>query len=112
MSLDLIKLKQEIALLILDKLENVEITPERAAQIAKFVLKNFPENLTDEQVRVIIPKLGDQFHELVGVVHKHLSMYEEGNKDKKIKVVNTLIKQALLDQVQNMLKQHFTEKNI
>lgn len=66
----LFKLEQDIAKLLLDKLEHFEISFERASQIAKFILSHLPENLTDDQVRKILPSLDDEFVELVGIVHK------------------------------------------
>ena len=44
----------------------MEITPERASQISQFVLSFLPENLTEEQIQSLIPKLDDHFFELSG----------------------------------------------
>ena len=57
----LFQLEQDIANLLLDKLEDFELSFERASKIAKFVLSHLPENLTDAQVMEILPSLDDEF---------------------------------------------------
>jgi len=81
----LFQVEQEIAKLLLIKLEKFDITFDRASQIAKFILSHLPENLTDEQVMKIIPSLDDQFFELSELVHKHMLGYEEKYKEDTIK---------------------------
>lgn len=106
----LFQLEQDIANLLLDKLEHFELTFERAAAIAKFVLAHLPDNLTDEQVKQIIPSLDDEFIELAGVVHKHLSEYEEKYKDEVTKTVEDLMKHKHFEEANKLMSDYFKRK--
>lgn len=106
----LFQVEKEIAQLILTKLEHFEITLERASQIAKFILAYLPENTTDEQVEQIIPSLDDEFTELAGVVHKHLSNYEEKYKNDAIKNVQELIKHKHFEQASSQVNDFINRK--
>lgn len=81
----LFKVEQEVARLLLVKLEKFNITFERASQIAKFILAHLPETMTDEQVMKILPSLDDDFIELAEIVHKHIFDYEEKYKEERFK---------------------------
>ena len=59
-------LRQEISNLLVKKLENLEMTPERASEIAQFIIKALPADLTDSQLEKILPSLDDEFFELAG----------------------------------------------
>ena len=97
----LLQVEQDIARLLIDKLEDQEITFERASLIAKFILAYLPENLTDEQVIQILPLIDDEFFELASVVHKYMSRYEE--KYSKI----------LVEQISDLIKhKHFNKANL
>lgn len=106
----LFKLEQDIAKLLLDKLEHFEISLERASQIAKFILAHLPENLTDEQVMQILPSLDDEFIELAGVVHKDLLEYEEKYKDEATKAISELIMHKHFDEANKLAKDYFQRK--
>lgn len=95
------QLEKDIASFLLDKLEHFNLTFERAARIAKFVLYHLPENLNDEQVLQILPSLDNEFTELAGIVYKNMLDYEEKHKDKVIEKVEDLIK-----------NRHFVEANM
>lgn len=109
-SSELFKLQREIALLIVEKLKHLEITPKRAAEIARFVLKALPESLTDEQIKQVIPTLDDQFFELAEVVHKHLLEYEAANRDKVTSDAQFLIKQGKIEEANKIMKDYFDHK--
>ena len=91
----LFEIEQEIAKLLLNKLGDYEISLERASLIAKFILARLPENLNESQIRQIIPSLDDEFTELAGIVHKHLTEYEQKYKEEEIK--NVRVVKALED---------------
>lgn len=106
----LFQVEQEIARLLLVKLEKFNITFERASQIAKFILAHLPENLTDEQVVKIIPSLDDQFYELSELVHKHMLGYEEKYKENTIKNMQDMIKHKHFQEASNMAFKYFEQK--
>jgi len=106
----LFQVEQEIARLLLVKLEKFDITFERASQIAKFILSHLPENLTDEQVMKIIPSLDDQFFELSEIVHKHMLGYEEKYKEDTIKNMQDMIKHKHFQEASNMAFKYFDQK--
>jgi len=106
----LFQLEQEIANLLLDKLEDFELSFERASKIAKFVLSHLPESLTDEQVMKILPSLDDEFFELAGIVYKHLSKYEEKYKDEMVDKVEDLIKHRHFEEANKLASDYFKRK--
>jgi enoyl-[acyl-carrier-protein] reductase (NADH) len=106
----LFQLEQEIAKLLLAKLEHFEISLERASQIAKFILAHLPDNLTDEQVAQIIPSLDDEFSELAGIVHKHMLDYEEKYKNEVVNNVQDLIKHQHFQQASSQISDYFNRK--
>lgn len=71
------QVEQEIAKLLLNKLEHEQITPEKAIAIAQFVVKSIPRQMTDKEMLAIIPHLDDQFIELSVIVHKHMPEIDE-----------------------------------
>lgn len=105
-----IQLEQEIALLLLDKLEHFEISFERASQIAGFILAHLPENLTDEQLKNLLPALDDEFFELAGIVHKHMLEYEEKYKTEQIKNVQEILKHEHFKHVGNRTSEYINQK--
>jgi len=106
----LFQLEQDIAKLLLEKLEHFEISLERASRIAKFILAHLPDNLTDEQVAQIIPSLDDEFTELAGIVHKHMLDYEEKYKNDVVKNVQDLIKHQHFQQASSQISDYFNRK--
>lgn len=69
------KIEADILNIIQQKLQNGSMTPERAKQIAKFVLDKLHPPLTLEQIYQIAPTLDDQFTELtqaiLPIIHEH-----------------------------------------
>ena len=106
----LFQIEQEIARLLLVKLEKFDITFERASQIAKFILAHLPENLTDEQVMKLIPSIDDQFTELAEIVHSHMLDYEEKYKEDTIKNMQEMIKHKHFQEASNMAFKYFEQK--
>lgn len=105
------KAEQEIADILIDKLEHENITPERAAQIARFIVKSIPSHvISDEQMLAIIPKLDDEFTELASVVMKHLDDYEKTNKKIIVNEVEQLINKGLLKEASGLMEKYFHKK--
>ena len=103
------EIESEAANLLLDKLEHQKISIKRASQIAKFVLSALPENMDDEAVKEIIPKLDDKFFELADIVYKHMIDYEEKYKPLVLGEVEELIKHKHFDQAHQLMKKYFQE---
>jgi hypothetical protein len=106
----LFQVEQDIAKMLLNKLEHFEITFEKASQIAKFILATLPNNLSDEQVMQIIPSLDDEFTELAGVVYKHLLDYEETHKEEVIKNVQDLVTHKDFQHASSLISDYFNRK--
>lgn len=106
----LFKIEQDIANLLLTKLEKMEKTFDRASQIAKFTLAHLPPNLTDEQVIQIIPSLDDEYVELASVVHQHMSDYEKKYKPIVTEQVEQLIKDRHFDEASKLMKDYLEKK--
>lgn len=106
----LFKLEQDIATLLVDKLEHFDLTFERASQIAKFVLAHLPENITDQQVLELLPSLDDEFFELAVVVNKRLHEYEEQYKEDIVKQTQDLIKHKHFEEASKLTSNYFARK--
>lgn len=109
-SVKVFEIEKEIARLLIDKLEHLEITPNRASEIARFTLSTLPEDLTDDQLEKIIPSLDDRYYELAGIVHQHLNKYENINKEETQQKASLLIKQGKLEEASTLLKEYFNNK--
>lgn len=106
----LFEVEQEIAKLLLIKLEHFEITFYRASQIAKFILAHLPENLSDAQVKQIIPSLDDEFYELAGIVHNHMLDFEQKYKEDEIKNLQELLKHEHFQQTSRHVSDYINRK--
>lgn len=106
----LFNLEKDIVNLLLDKLESYNITLDRASQIAKFVLIHLPDNLTDEQIKKIIPSLDDEFIELAGVVHKYMDDFDQKYKEETVKKMENLIKHKHFEEANNLVKAYLEKK--
>lgn len=106
----LFQLEQDIANLLLTKLEHFKISLERASKIAKFILAHLPVNLSDEKLIKIIPFLDDEFTELAAIVHKHMLDYEEKYKNEVVENVQDLIKHQHFQQASSQISDYFNRK--
>jgi hypothetical protein len=103
-------IEKDIATLLLDKLEASGMTLERASTIAKFVLIHLPENLTDDQLKQLLPSLDDEFIEIAGVVHKYIGKFERDEEKLLAQDVQSLIKNGKLDEASIKLQAYFKKK--
>lgn len=99
----LFNLQKDIAVFLLNKLENMEITPERAAKTARYVSNLLKSNLTDEQVILLTPKLKENFPELSEIIQLQYQKEEDKNKSQAIASAEKLIKEGKIDQAQKAL---------
>ncbi|MFS8160420.1 MAG: hypothetical protein ACMG6E_09495 [Candidatus Roizmanbacteria bacterium] len=106
----LFKVEQDIANLLIDKLEYQEITFERASLIAKFILIHLPKGLTDEQVIQLLPSLDDEFIELAVVVHKYMSEYEAIHSKILTDQMTDLIKHKHFDRANQLASKYLGKK--
>lgn len=97
-------LEKDVSELLLKKLEHLDISPQRASQIAKFVLTKLPENLTDEQTMQIIPSLDDEFYELSEVVNKYIVEYENETKPNVSNEVNKLAREGHFEEAEKLMQ--------
>lgn len=88
------KLEEMIVKEIQGKLARGEITGDRAKEIAEIVLEMVPENITEEELIKIIPKLDDRISELAGVVYKMLLEKDEKMKTEMLVKLREMIKEA------------------
>lgn len=106
------KLEEDIANLLLDKLEDNELTLERAQLIAQFCLAHIPEHITDEQLFTLLPTLDDEFIELAGVVYKYIALYEKEHAKILAHQMGDLIKHQHFDEASSMATDYFQKKFI
>lgn len=106
----LFKVQEDIANLLIAKLEDQQISFERASLIAQFVLAHLSENLTDEQVLQILPSLDDEFIELASIVHKYMSEYEEKYSKIITAQMSDLIKHKHFEEASKMASKYLTKK--
>ena len=104
------RLEREIAELLLNKLEHLEITPKRASQIARFVLNTLPDGMTNKDTQRLLPELDDEFFELSEIVYKHMSEYEEKYKSLVLDEASSLVKHGRLEEASDLMRKYFEEK--
>ena len=104
------ELEKEIAELLVNKLEHLDISLDRAAQIAKFTLKSLPQGLSDEEVRAMVPKLDDEYYELSDIVYKHMKDYEEKYKSVVLDEAGDLVSHKHFDEAKQLLDNYFKKK--
>ncbi len=104
------QLELDIAKFLLEKLEHLEMTPERVSEIAQYVLKSLPNDLTDDKIDKIIPSLDDKFLELAEIVHQHLKERDEMNSNDIAGEAALMIKQGKIDEANELMKNYFIQK--
>jgi hypothetical protein len=71
------QIQSQVVQLITKGLEDGSISEDRAREIARLILNKVPENVSNEELMQILPKLDDEFFELTEVVLPIISDYEE-----------------------------------
>lgn len=92
------RLQSKIVEIITSKLENGEITEDRAKQIAKHVLEQLPEGVSYAKMMEIVPRLDDHFHEISDAVIPLMVEYEKKMKAIINERIAALIKTNRLDE--------------
>jgi len=101
------QVEQEIANLLLDRLEAESITLEQATEIARFIIQMIPHEMSDQEMLKIIPKLDDKFTELAGVVYKHLQDYENEHGPGIEQLAEKLVKEGRLVEASKLMEEYF-----
>lgn len=71
------KIQADVVSLITDRLKSGAMSQDRAKQIAAVVLEKIPEGVSYDELMQIVPKLDDEFAELVEVVIPIVIEYEK-----------------------------------
>lgn len=87
-----LQFERQVAQLLLTKLEHLQITQDRAAEISHYILTTFPEDLSDKAFQIQYQHLENKFTELSPLFHQLVA-----NRDK----AKT---QQLLSNIQSSLK--------
>lgn len=103
----IVKLEEKIIQLILDKLRKNQLTLKKAQEIARFTLKKLKEDMSDEELIQIIPKLDDTYTELAPIVLEELNKYEKTTGTAVKEKVRRLIKTGQTDTATKLTKQYF-----
>lgn len=91
------QLEAMIVTTITNKLEQKEMSGDRAKEIAKIILDMIPESMTPEQIMAIIPQLDDQISELTDVVFTILHEHDEKYRAEELSKIRAKI-QAVINQ--------------
>ncbi len=71
------EIQNRVVEMITRGLEEGTISEDRARAIAKLVLEQLPENMTEEELLTILPKLDDEFKEMTEVILPVVMDYEK-----------------------------------
>lgn len=71
------QIQTQVVQLITKGLEDGSISEDRAREMARLILEKIPEDVSNQELMQILPKLDDQFVELADVVLPIISEYEE-----------------------------------
>ena len=104
------KFEKELTLFLQNKLEHEDVTKEKAAAIAAFVLVNLPKSLNDEQLIHILPSLDKEFIELTSLVNAYISAYTYENDKQLEETVHDLMKEGKLDEASSLMKSYFQKR--
>ncbi len=105
----LFSLEKDIAHLLLNKLRHLNLSKDRAAQIARFILLSLPSGISDEEVRKKLPILDDEFNEITIIISKYLEQEENDNKIYTVDKVHTLLREGKLEKVSELLHSYFNK---
>lgn len=86
------QVEKDLALLLLEKLQKQEINFKKAQEIAKFILQAIPENISDQELLKVIPKLDDNFSELAPIVLKYLKKQKEIETNQQIEKIKQILR--------------------
>ncbi len=96
------KIEADIVELIKTKVENEEMTEERAQAIAQRVLDTLKPGMSLEELYKAMPHLDDNFSEIGHVIVPYLKDYEEGVTKKAATAVHELIMKGEYKQAQDL----------
>lgn len=96
------QVQEQIVKIITAKLEEGEITQERAQQIAQMVLQQLPEGISYQRLIEVIPTLDDHFHELREAVVPIMLEYEQKLKGEVNQRLQKLLEAGKFDEAAKM----------
>ncbi|MFW5702539.1 MAG: hypothetical protein ACOCXP_01075 [Candidatus Dojkabacteria bacterium] len=99
------QVQAQIVSLITSKLQSGEMSEERAREIAAMVLEKLPEDLSDQELMLVLPKLDDNFRELSDVVMPIIIDYEKKIKNTIEEKVLKLVREQRFQQALQLAKQ-------
>ncbi|MDO8609533.1 MAG: hypothetical protein Q7R95_03210 [bacterium] len=102
----LFNLQKSIALCLLNKLENKEISLKRTSEIASNILILLKSDLTNDRFTLLIPYLKIQFPELLTVFNLFSLAKQEENNKQLILDIKSQITKTKIDNIQNILKSY------
>lgn len=98
------QIQAKVVELITKRLEAGTISEERARSIAQLILEKLPEDISNQEMMLVLPKLDDEFAELSDVVLPILVEYEEKVRQAVEGKVLNLIKQGKFAEARDMAK--------
>jgi hypothetical protein len=96
------QIEADVVALIKTKVENEEMTEERAQQIAQRILDMLKPGMTLEELFKVLPQLDDNFSEIGHIIVPYLKDYEEGVTKRAAKTVHDLIMQGQYKEAQDL----------
>lgn len=99
------KIKKEIIEIIQKKLSNGSMSPERAKQIAHYILTSLKPHLTFNQIYKITKEFDKHFPEIREIEIEIGEEYEKRVKELVFSKIDTLIKAGKLDEANTLLEQ-------
>ncbi len=105
-----VEFEQEIAELLLSKLSDYEISLDRASQIAKFILEKIPSNISNDDLRKILPQLDQDFVEISRTVLKYMDKLEDIDRNKQSSLLLHMLNNQS-PEIEKQLNEYFLKKN-
>jgi thioredoxin-like negative regulator of GroEL len=107
----LFHLEKDIAKLLIYRMKHLNMSIDRASQIAKFILLSLPEKMTEEELKGKLPLLNDEFDEIAAIITKYIEQEELNNKKYTIDTVHQLLENGKLDHASQLLNSYFSKQS-
>jgi hypothetical protein len=96
------QVQTQVVEMITKKLEEGTISEDRARSIAQLILEKLPEDISNEELMLVLPQLDDEFNELSDVVMPIIVEYEERVRKTVEERVLQLIKQQKFEEARKI----------
>jgi hypothetical protein len=106
------KVQKQVVEIITTGLEEGEISEDRAREIAKLIIEEIPEDISDRDLIHTLPKLDDEYSELKDVVLPIMLDYEKRIRLAVEEKVHKLVMQRKFEEAVKVARQgiNYTEK--